>query len=391
MKRFAKNASEKKKPRDYALLLALGGGGDVLASAIFAESIKARGLIPIIASVVWERFVKDPLPGPRRLCDLSNATLIGEHLAQATKCTAFPNGALTNQAVLTEALGLENNYILDPHHGVTGLVEGLEVLGRLFPVTEAWGIDVGGDVLAEKSSRYLRSPLADAMLLSALVRVFPNANAAVFGIGVDGELPRQVWKRNIARHLRNRWIIETTSLPMKGIRKMSELLEARVVDTEATAMVIRAYQGLHGRFMVRDAGSIIYVDSATLCGFIYKASDVCERINALPDMVRQTDSIQKASDIIENYGYQSEWRYENEKVAKLKGPYSNLGQNELRPLVFELLREISSQKPVINFVAERYLAERLKVNIGCIRELLEELREERFITLYPPFIKLNKN
>lgn len=362
----------------------------MLSSAIFADYIRRRNLTPILASIVWERFVKDPLPGPRRLDELKHLTYAGEHLAKASRSTAFPNGTSINQAVLVGSLGLEDNYILDPHYGVAGLIQALKSLNRLFPVTEAWGIDVGGDVLAERSSSHLRSPLADAMLLAALVDVFPDAKVAIFGIGVDGELPRHVWEPNIARHLSEGWIIDTVGLPANGIDKMSKLLDARLVDTEASAMVIRAYQGLHGRYLVRDAGSVVSVDVTTLLGFVYKAAYICESINELPDKVQSTNSIQEASEIIERCGYNSEWRYEHEKVSKLTGPYSALSQDELQPLVSELLDEISSRKPAVHFTAERYLAERLKVDVSCVRVLLENLQKQNALTLHPPFFKLIK-
>jgi hypothetical protein len=372
----------------HALLLALGGGGDVLAAAMFAETLTTRGLSPVLVSVAWERFIKDPLPGPRSLGELSHVKMIGKHLAQASKHTAFPNGALTNQATLAGRVGIEKNYILDPHQGVVGLKEGLKGLRKLFNITEAWGIDVGGDLLAEKSSPQVRSPLADAMLLSALIGVFPEAKVAVFGMGVDGELPRRVWTSMVARHLRRRLVLEVRTLPMNGVEMVAGLLDDRLVDTEATAMIVRAYQGLHGRFLVRDAGSIISVDHTTLCGFVYKANDVATKINELSLKVAPSDTLQSASSIVEEHGYQSEWRYENEKVKKLKGSYPSLRPEELRPKVQNLLTEISHKKPAIHFVAERYLAETLKVAIGSIRAVLEELATQKIISMHCPFIKL---
>jgi hypothetical protein len=166
------------------------------------------------------------------------------------------------------------------------------------------------------------------------------------------------------------------------------LLDDRLVDTEATAMIVRAYQGLHGRFLVRDAGSIISVDHTTLCGFVYKANDVATKINELSLKVAPSDTLQSASSIVEEHGYQSEWRYENEKVKKLKGSYPSVRPEELRPKVQNLLTEISHKKPAIHFVAERYLAETLKVAIGSIRAVLEELATQKTISMHCPFIKL---
>jgi hypothetical protein len=171
---------------------------------------------------------------------------------------------------------------------------------------------------------------------------------------------------------------------------VSQLLDDRLVDTEATAMIVRAYQGLHGRYLVRDAGSIIIVDHTTLCGFTYRANDVATKINELAVKVAGSETLQSASSIIEEHGYQSEWRYETEKVKRLQGSYPSVRPDELRPRIQELLAEISHKKPVIHFVAERYLAESLKVAIGSIREVLEELATEKIVSIHRPFVKLQR-
>src|SRR5690348_2367980 len=105
----------------YALVVALGGGGDVIAAYLWGDLLSRRGLTPIVASLAWERFVKDPLPGPRSLIELSGVEMVSEYLGRSTAECRFPCGNRTNQGSLTVELGLINNYLLEPGGGVQSL------------------------------------------------------------------------------------------------------------------------------------------------------------------------------------------------------------------------------------------------------------------------------
>jgi hypothetical protein len=62
-----------------ALIVALGGGGDIITFwAIFGKTW-AR---PVFASLAWQRFVKNQQPGPRRSGELTDVELVDRSLAQ---------------------------------------------------------------------------------------------------------------------------------------------------------------------------------------------------------------------------------------------------------------------------------------------------------------------
>lgn len=375
----------------HAVIVALGGGGDVLSAAMFAESLRQEGFSPVLVSLAWERFVKDPLPGPRRPSELLNIDGLSNNIARATTKTTFPSGASINQALIGDYFDLCDNILLDPYQGVCGLVEGFSQVALSYPTAQVWGIDVGGDVLADRSYPGLRSPLADSMLLSALISVFPDARVAVLGLGVDGELPARICERLVSQHLNMGKILDVVTLPREAVLRMAALLDARLVDTEATAMVVRSYQGFFGRYLTRDAGSIVKVSSSTLLGFVYRASEIGSTINPLPSKIRFTTSLDEASRLIEQLGFHSEWRYEVEKAARAGQAYPEVEPSVALCKVESLLMEIKKLRPVVDFVAERYLAERLKIGIQSIRSVFSssDNRDKGF--LLPPFLHLSSH
>lgn len=351
----------------HALVLALGGGGDAISAAMLGESFSRRGLIPVVVGLAWERYVKDPKPGPRHPSDLRDIKMVTDVLGEVTSHTAFPNGAYINQAILTSHFGIQHNFILDPYGGTRSIVAGLMFLNSMFNIQEAWGVDVGGDILAEQSMDSLRSPVADALMLAALYEVWRNARVAIVGLGVDGELPRESWETTVARHFQEELVKEVFILSYSEVRKVAWLFDQRALDSEATAIVVRAYCGLRGNVLIRDAGSIIKVDFSALPVLVYRAEDIYERINVLPKALSRVDSLEHANHIVEGLGYLSEWRYEHDKANLILEPYLSVARDELLPTVLNLLQVLSTEGCEVHFVSERFIAEKLKVEIRCVR------------------------
>jgi len=374
----------------HVLVLALGGGGDAVSAAILAESLSRRGLIPVIAGLAWERYVKDPNPGPRRPGDLCEIKMVTNVLGEVTAHTAFPNGAYINQAILTSQFGIQHSFVLDPYGGTRSIIAGLMFLDSMFNFHEVWGVDVGGDILAEESMDSLRSPLADALMLAALYELWRDASVAIVGIGVDGELPRDIWEKIVAQHFQAEYVKDVLILSYSEIRKAASLFDRRALDSEATAIVVRAYCGLRGNVLIRDAGSIVKVDFSTLPVMVYRAEDIYTRINMLPKVLSKSTSLEQASRIVEEHGYLSELRYEQDKANSILKPYSVVAQNELLPKVLHLLDHSDAYGSEIHLVSERFVAEKLKVDIACVREVIDNLHKDGRVQSLPPFIRIRE-
>src|SRR3990167_6697605 len=62
-----------------ALVVGVGGGGDVVGALATARFLEFCGLRFHLGGLSWERFVYDPLPGPRSLVEIENARILHPH------------------------------------------------------------------------------------------------------------------------------------------------------------------------------------------------------------------------------------------------------------------------------------------------------------------------
>ena len=60
----------------HALVIGVGGGGDVVGALATARFLEFCGLHFTLGGLPWERFVYDPLPGPRQLLEVRNVRVL---------------------------------------------------------------------------------------------------------------------------------------------------------------------------------------------------------------------------------------------------------------------------------------------------------------------------
>jgi len=171
-------------------VLGIGGGGDVVGALASAILCRDRGLPAVVGGVTWERLPVDPLPGPRRVDEISGAEPLADAVLLAGPETRTAGGALFAESQMSRFLG-ERTLLVDINQGPAVVAEslerGAEVLGADLMIL----VDVGGDVLGDGSEPGLASPLCDAVMLAAgvlLQRRGMRVVGAVFGPGCDGEL-----------------------------------------------------------------------------------------------------------------------------------------------------------------------------------------------------------
>jgi len=376
-------------PKDdrYALIVALGGGGDVIAGYMLSKSVLRRGLRPLLVSLAWERLAKDPLPGPRSLHELSGLEMLSKVVGRSTESCAYPSGALTNQAALTADLHMHENYIVEPAGGVRSVLAGLRELSRRFVVVESWGIDVGGDVLAGHPFPSLTSPLADALMLAALTEYDPNARVAVVAPGIDGELPSSVWKSLLRDHMTRGMIVDWCTFQRDAVEAIGCLLDRRRVDSEVTAAVVRAYQGLTGTLVMRDSGVLVEIGLASLPIAIYSAREIFCNINNLARFITDADSIEVVSDRVERLGYCSELTFEKKKASQ----YHVYPRQDGDLLAGRVQQQITDAHVAlgVDYVAERFVSDRLRVHIRSVQDAVDILERQGRLTCAAPFLRAN--
>jgi len=148
------------------LAVGIGGGGDVVGALVVAQLAAALGTPAVVGGLTWERRPVDPLPGPRRIGELTGAQTLGEHVALAGPDTTGPGGFRFAESSMARFLD-EPVLLLDPSDGPAAVAAGLADAAGQLGCDLVVLTDVGGDVLAHGHEAGLGSPLADAVCLAA--------------------------------------------------------------------------------------------------------------------------------------------------------------------------------------------------------------------------------
>jgi hypothetical protein len=251
------------------LVIGIGGGGDVAGALAAAEAVRALGTGCVVGGLTWERRPIDPLPGPRRLDEISGAQPLHPAVALAGPGTTGPGGFRFCEADMATFLG-EPTVLVDPNGGPAAIAEGLDVAAQHFGCDLVVLLDVGGDVLAHGHEPGLASPLADAVVLAAAPRMRTPTIGIVFGIGCDGELTPAEVRERLEEVAAAGGDLGDVPLPGTALDRVEAAL--RTVTTEASAMAIRCARGETGRVGIRggrrtvpltaDGGRLVAFDPA---------------------------------------------------------------------------------------------------------------------------------
>ncbi len=289
---------------DRALVIGIGGGGDVVGALAFAESARALGTASVLGGLTWERRVVDPIPGPRRLDEISGAQRLNDVVALAGPDTSGPGGFRFSEAAMASFLG-QPVALVDPNHGPRAIGAAVaDAAGRLACDLIVM-LDVGGDVLAHGNEPGLASPLADAVMLAA-TRWIEGVRAigCVFGAGCDGELtPAEVLER-FGEIRAAGGLLGDLPLSPEAIERA--LASTGEVVTEASALALRCAQGETGAAYIRggtrrvemttDGGRMVCFDpaaamrsTAALAAAVIDAGDLAGAHEILADAGVRTE------------------------------------------------------------------------------------------------------
>src|SRR5262245_34807189 len=162
-----------------ALVIGVGGGGDVVGALATARFLEFCGLEFFLGGLSWERSVIDPLPGPRSLSEVRDVRVLHEYAWFANAHSRTLTDIPFAESRMAGILGKEV-LLVDINGGVKGVVEGLKKsLGEL-KADLLVGVDVGGDSLAEGGEAGLRSPLADSIMLAAFAAMEQQGQRALW-------------------------------------------------------------------------------------------------------------------------------------------------------------------------------------------------------------------
>ncbi|MFZ8783071.1 MAG: DUF1152 domain-containing protein, partial [Desulfurococcaceae archaeon] len=107
-------------PRSRVLAVAIGGGGDVAATAMIASALERSGHRSVLASIAWERYIYDPVPGPVRLDEVVNPLRRGDYcVVVAGDSYALRGGRVVVPQAVNASRALNRPvYVVDMYSGV---------------------------------------------------------------------------------------------------------------------------------------------------------------------------------------------------------------------------------------------------------------------------------
>lgn len=291
----------------FALVIGIGGGGDVVGTLPTSRYLRWLGLKTMVGGLTWERYVVDPEPGPRRMDEIVNIELLSETVGLADASTRTKKGIRFTESIVAEVLN-ERTMLIDLNLGVQGVISGLRRAMRKLGADLFVGIDVGGDVLAEGTEQGLHSMLADSMMLAAMVNLEAPAVLGVLGYGSDGELGFERLSENISRVASYGGFLGARGLTPEDLTMLDEVIAK--TKTEATALAVAAARGKSGEVEIRGGYRKVLLTPASAITFYFDPLVVFERISRVAKELVQTKSLDEAQEVLERLGVPSELTFE---------------------------------------------------------------------------------
>lgn len=299
------------------LVIGMGGGGDVVGALATAEAARLYDdADPVLGGLTWERRPFDPVPGPRRVAEITGA----EELAPGIVLAGPETRLRDREVVFAESRMAEflerPTVLIDINDGPARVAQSLAEVIRELKCDLVVLVDVGGDVVAVGDEPGLRSPLCDALMLAAGGRLSTSGQPVllgIFGVGCDAELtPDEVLARLAA---------VAGAGGLCGVRGLTgpvaDRLEAamELVSTEASAQAVRAFRGASGLTSIRDGTRTLELSPVAAQTFYLDVDITINVAGRLARAVAGAKSLEEANDALGALGVSTELDYERDAAG----------------------------------------------------------------------------
>ncbi|MFN4133467.1 MAG: DUF1152 domain-containing protein [Candidatus Hadarchaeales archaeon] len=301
------------KKTKKAIILGIGGGGDVIGTIPTSRYLRWLGIKTIIGGLTWERYVNDPEPGPRRMDEILNIEPLSKTIGLATGKTMTKKGVIFTESVVAGILG-EKTILLDPNLGVQGMIEGLNKAAEKLGADLFIGIDVGGDVLASGNEKGLHSMLADSMSLSAMANLKIPSILGVMGCCTDGELKFEEFLQQLGKVAASGGFFGARGLTPEDVETLEKIIPR--TKSEASALTVKAAKGLQGKIEIRGGYRKVFLTPISAITFYMDPKVVYERISRVAKKLLPTRTLEEAQKVLEDAGIPSELTFERNFVWK---------------------------------------------------------------------------
>jgi hypothetical protein len=299
-----------------ALVVGVGGGGDVVGALAAARFLEFCGLEFVLGGLSWERYVFDPVPGPRNLSEVENVRVLHDYAWMANAESRTTTGVYFAESKMSAVQGKEV-LLIDINGGVGGVVSALQAAMKELKADLLLGLDVGGDSLAQGHEPGLRSPLADSIMLAAFADLEKRGWRTlwgVFGYGSDGELSVDEIEVALSKVAAAGGLLGAWSLTGKTAVELEEVI--KTVPTEASAVPVQCFRGALGEGKIRSGQRTVKLTPLTALTFFMSASLLYETLSRPAQAVRACASLEAANDALHAMGIRTELDLERERYRK---------------------------------------------------------------------------
>jgi hypothetical protein len=296
-----------------ALVIGVGGGGDVVGALATARFLEFCGLEFVLGGLSWERSVFDPIPGPRMLSEVQNVRALHPYVWMANSATQTSTGVFFAESKMAAVHGKEV-LLVDINGGVDGVVEGLEVAIKEFHTDLLVGLDVGGDSLAQGHEPGLHSPLADSIMLAAYAELEKRGHRTlwgVFGYGSDGELTVDEIELALNKLAAAGAWLGAWSLTPKIAGELEDVI--KTVSTEASAIPLDCFRGAWGEAKIRSGQRSVKLTPLTALTFFLSTTKLFRTLSRPAQAVSESSSLEAANDALHAIGIRTELDLERER------------------------------------------------------------------------------
>lgn len=296
-----------------ALVIGVGGGGDVVGALATARFLEFCGLDFFLGGLAWERSLFDPVPGPRSLAEVQEVRTIHPHVWLANPKSRTATGVSFAESKMAGILD-RGVLLIDIHGGVKGVVEGLEAALKELKTDLLVGVDVGGDSLAKGVEPGLRSPLADSIMLAAYAELERRGQPTLwglFGYGSDGELTVDEIEAALNQAAKAGGLLGAWALTAKVVSELEEVIKQ--VQTEASAVPVECARGAWGEKKIRLDQRSARLTPLTTLTFFLSPTVIFHALSRPAQAVSESSSLEEANQALHAIGLKTELDLEREK------------------------------------------------------------------------------
>jgi hypothetical protein len=300
---------------ERALVLGIGGGGDVVGALAVARLCESLGTPFVLGGVAWERTPVDPHPGPRPLAEIRGGRPLGEAVVLARPETGTPEGVAFSEARMAAHLGAET-VLVDVSGGPAGAAAGIAAALTELGCDLLVCVDVGGDVLAHGDEPGLASPLCDAVMVAAALHLAGRVKPllAVIGPGCDGELTVAEVLGRVAELARAGTWLGTWGVTPEIAAELDAA--TTLVPTEASLQVVRCARGELGAAYIRRGRRRVELGPVGALTFFFDPVAAPSEALPLAHAVSDAASIEEGRAALAARGIHTELDYERSRAGE---------------------------------------------------------------------------